>query len=182
MDEYEFFGMRQFADDVRNDYARAVSANGCWVLVIHKESYEQIVKRTQLSAAEQKIDFLIRYVPKLRSVTRSMIEELEVFFIKEVVTQGYILQRQDEQDDYIYFVYKGKCRLLLNTSSTTDLIPQELEKHFSMNGRKQLVIGNLKRGDSFGEHSALNDLPNPFTVEAYTKEVHLYKILRGHFI
>lgn len=40
----------------------------------------------------------------------------------------------------------------------------------------------MKRGDSFGEHSALNDLPNPYTVEALTKEVHLYKILRGHLI
>jgi hypothetical protein len=45
-----------------------------------------------------------------------------------------------------------------------------------------LAIGTLKRGESFGEHSALNDLPNPFTVEALTKEVHLYKILRAHFI
>jgi CRP-like cAMP-binding protein len=43
-------------------------------------------------------------------------------------------------------------------------------------------LGTLKRGDSFGEHSALNDLPNPYTVEALTKEVHLYKILRGHLI
>jgi CRP-like cAMP-binding protein len=44
------------------------------------------------------------------------------------------------------------------------------------------VIGQLKRGDCFGEHSALNDLPNPFTVEAATKEVELYKILRAHFV
>lgn len=48
--------------------------------------------------------------------------------------------------------------------------------------RKQLVIGTLKRGESFGEHSALNDLPNPYTVEAATKEVQLYKILRAHFM
>jgi CRP-like cAMP-binding protein len=57
----------------------------------------------------------VRYVPRLRAVSRNVIEELEVFFIKEVVTQGYILQKQDEQDDYIYFVYRGTCRILLNT-------------------------------------------------------------------
>ena len=57
----------------------------------------------------------MRYVPRLRAVSRNVIEELEVFFIKEVVTQGYILQKQDEQDDYIYFVYRGTCRILLNT-------------------------------------------------------------------
>ncbi len=46
--------------------------------------------------SEQKIDFLMRYVPRLRAVSRNVIEELEVFFIKEVATQGFILQKQDE--------------------------------------------------------------------------------------
>ena len=88
VDEFEFFGIKQGGERV--DFARAV-AETCWVLVIHKEQYELIVKKTQLSVSEQKIDFLMRYVPKLRAVTRNMVEELEVFFIKEVVTQGYMI-------------------------------------------------------------------------------------------
>ena len=42
-----------------------------------------------MSSGEKKIQFLIRYVPKLRLVSRAMIEDFEVFFIKEVVDQGY---------------------------------------------------------------------------------------------
>jgi len=38
------------------------------------------------------------------------------------------------------------------------------------------VIGYLKAGDSFGEHSALNDLVNPWTIEAYSQKVEVYKI------
>ena len=114
VDEFEFFGMRSSTADPRNDYAKVVTEK-CWVILIDKGFYEQIVKKTQLSVSEQKIDFLVRYVPRLRAVSRNVIEELEVFFIKEVVTQGYILQKQDEQDDYIYFVYRGTCRILLNT-------------------------------------------------------------------
>lgn len=95
-DEFDFFGMKQFTQEPRNDYARVVSEGGAWVVFIHKDQYEQIVKKTQLSASEQKIDFLIRYVPKLRAVSRSMIEELEVFFMKQVLTQGFIIQKQDE--------------------------------------------------------------------------------------
>lgn len=91
VDEFEFFGIKQGGGE-RLDYARAV-AETCWVLVIHKEQYELIVKKTQLSVSEQKIDFLMRYVPKLRAVTRNMVEELEVFFIKEVVTEGYMMQK-----------------------------------------------------------------------------------------
>jgi CRP-like cAMP-binding protein len=96
--------------------------------------------------------------------------------MKVVYTQGYLISKQDEQEDYIYFIFKGKCRLLVTTSSLPN------PSIFQGKNRKQLVIGTLKRGDSFGETSALNDLPNPFTVECMTKEVHVYKILRGHLI
>ena len=109
-----------------------------------------------------------------------MIEELEVFFIKEVVTQGFILQKQDEQSDYLYFVFKGRCRMFANTANS---IPSELiNPDGATQSRKHIIIGYLKRGDSFGEESSLNDCPNPYSVEALTQEVHLYKILRGHLI
>jgi CRP-like cAMP-binding protein len=88
-DEFEFFGLRQSSSDTRGDHARAVG--DCLVVQISKDHYEQIVKKTQLSVSEQKIDFLMRYVPKLRAVSRTMIEDLEIFFQKEVATQGYIL-------------------------------------------------------------------------------------------
>ena len=86
------------------------------------------------------------------------------------------MSKQDEQEDYIYFLFKGKCRLLVNSAGLN--IPAVLNGK----NRKHLVIGTLKRGDSFGEASALNDLPNPYTVECLSKEVHVYKILRGHLI
>jgi len=67
----------------------------------------------------------------------------------------------------------------LNTTTEPLSFPQDVVSH---NSRRYLILGTLKRGDSFGEHSALNDLPNPYTVEAFSKEVNLYKILRGHLI
>jgi CRP-like cAMP-binding protein len=48
--------------------------------------------------------------------------------------------------------------------------------------KKHVIIGFLGRGESFGEHSALNDLPNPFSIEAATPKVEVYKILRAHFV
>lgn len=71
---------------------------------------------------------------------------------------------------------KGRCRLLVSSKALS------LSQSYLTSNRKHIVLGTLKRGDCFGEHSALNDVPNPFTVEALTKEVHVYKILRGHLI
>ena len=91
------------------------------------------------------------------------------------------MQKEDEQDDYLYFVYKGKCSMTISTSTEkkSAIFPAEIHADRQ---KKHLVIGELRRGDCFGEHSALNDLPNPFTVEAATPQVEMYKILRGYFI
>ena len=95
VDESEFFGLREESSLQRNDYARAVSEKA-EVLKINRELYDSIVKKTQISESEKKIEFLVRYVPRFRSVARKLIEEMEVFFIKQTATQGYQILKQDE--------------------------------------------------------------------------------------
>lgn len=71
---------------------------------------------------------------------------------------------------------------MLSTQTVKDgrhIFPLEIRED---KDKKQLIIGYLKRGDSFGEHSSLNDIPNPFSIEATTKQVELYKILRSNFV
>jgi len=45
VDEFEFFGLKSLTSDPRHDYAKVVTEK-CWVLLIDKEFYEQIVKKT----------------------------------------------------------------------------------------------------------------------------------------
>lgn len=40
-------------------------------------------------------------------------------------------------------------------------------------------MGSLGRGDSFGEESAIDDVPNPYTVIAASKKLEYYKIHRS---
>lgn len=54
---------------------------------MHK--YVLIGSKTQTSAAERKVEFLIRFVPGLRELPRRLVEDFEVYFIKEQATQGY---------------------------------------------------------------------------------------------
>ena len=68
-----------------------------------------------------------------------MIEEFEVFFIKEEVTRGYQILKQDEQDDYLYFIYKGKVRLLLSTSKHPEIFPVDMAQDDP--NKKHLVLG-----------------------------------------
>jgi hypothetical protein len=80
--EAEFFGLKQDSEGTRKDWAR-VDTEKVLLLVINKEKYEEIIKNTELSASEKKIEFLLRYGPKLRQAGHRKLEEFEIFFIKE---------------------------------------------------------------------------------------------------
>lgn len=66
------------------------------VLVIPSFQYENVVKKVHLSTGEKKVEFLFRYVPKIRKGGRAMIEDYEILFIKEIVSKGFLIQKQDE--------------------------------------------------------------------------------------
>jgi len=55
----------------------------------YSKEYNHIISKTLLSTSEKKILFLIRYVPSFRDLPRRLIEDFEVYFIKEQVTQGF---------------------------------------------------------------------------------------------
>lgn len=42
-------------------------------------------------------------------------------------------------------------------------------------------MGHLEKGDMFGEQSALNDLPHPYTLVAASPKVEYYKIQLANF-
>ncbi len=178
VDENEFFGLKESSKDARHDYARGV-ADLTKVLAIDRDEYSNIIKKTEMGTGEKKIEFLMRFIPKIRNSdqARRMLEEFEVFFIKEQYTQGYQVLKEGEQDDYLYLLYRGKCNITLQRSSLPDVCHEKLEEH-----HKQLVIGAHRPGDCIGEASALNDFDNPYTVEVATKKAEIYKIHRSNFI
>ncbi len=96
----------------------ATSCGESMVLSIDKAAYERIRAETVKSEGEQKIDFLIRYVPKLRMSPRNIIEELDILFVKERYTRGYKILREGEFNENVYFVRSGMCRLLLPLTGT----------------------------------------------------------------
>ena len=82
-------------------------------------------------------------------------------------------------DDYIFFIYRGVCKILYPTEQIKDSIAHggiiDDEK------QKYIMLGHLKRGDMFGEQSALNDLPNPYTLVAASPNVEYYRIHTANY-
>ena len=108
----------------------AKSVGDTLVIAIDKDAHERVRAETVKSEAEQKIEFLLRFVPKLRMSPRNIIEELEILFVKECYTKGYKIIKEGEYNENVYFVRSGTCRLYLPltgvlTGIKSQLTPEE---------------------------------------------------------
>lgn len=116
----------------RQDSAKSIGES--IVLEIDKAACEKIRANTVVSDAEKKIEFLLRYVPKLRMSPRNIIEELEILFVKETYTKGYKILKEGEFNENVYFIQSGTCRLLVpisgHLSAIKAFLPQESQPKY----------------------------------------------------
>jgi len=161
----------------RQDIAK--STGDTIVLSIDRAAFDRIRAETVQNDAEQKIEFLLRYVPRLRMSPRNIIEELDILFIKECYTKGFRILKEGELNEHVYFVRSGTCRLLqpIMVHSLSALKNQfsgeELSKY------KYVNLCSLGIGQAFGEDSALNSIRSQEAVEAESETVDVYKISRA---
>ena len=142
------------------------------VLSIDRVAFDKIKAETVQSDAEQKIEFLLRYVPKLRMSPRNIIEELDILFVKECYTKGYRIAKDGEINESVYFIRSGTCRLLQPVPGLVkaQMTSEEAAKY------KYINLCALGVGQVFGEDSALNGWKSQETVEAESDKVEAYKI------
>ena len=178
----EIFGHKKLISDqdIPERRRRAEAKEDVILLEFDTLEYENVRTQRVLSTAEKKIEYLIRYIPGFRSVDIKIIQDLEVNFIKEKVTKGYRLLHQDKPNDYIYFIFSGECRILFNYNSNCKLKHKfdSLDKSMP----SLITIGNLDKGDTIGITSALRATNSPYSVQATSDEVVLYKIKGQKFI
>jgi len=90
-----------------------------------------------------------------------------------------VIQKLFEQGDYLYFIYRGKCKILFPVAELHRIFVESVL--IDAEAQKYVVMGHLGTGDLFGEQSSLNDLPNPYSIVAATNKVEYYRIHRTNF-
>ena len=77
-------------------------------------------------------------------------------------------------------LFSGSARMIVPISdlgrSDIDSLKEYIEN------KRFVVFGLVKIGDIFGESSAIEDEPNPWTIEVTSKKATIYKIHRSNFI
>lgn len=72
----------------RYDFAIASKEN-TEILVFNTTVYKEIISKTLQNQAEKKIDFLLRFGPKLRDAGRNMVQDFEIMFVKYLAKKGF---------------------------------------------------------------------------------------------
>ena len=67
IDEDQIFGLKKFYTEQRPDFAKVISQKAV-IIEFNTKTYFDVISKTQLSASEKKIEFLIRYVPNFRQL------------------------------------------------------------------------------------------------------------------
>ena len=88
------------------------------------------------------------------------------------------MKQGGESNDHIYLLVSGKIRQLVSTHKiySSYFANKELTKE------AHHVLNTLKRGDIFGEESALLNQDSPCSIEVYSNEAVVYKIHRSNFV
>ena len=116
-------------------------------------------------------DFLMRFCPGLRE--EGLLDNLNSLVIKKEYSAGATIIRQNEINDSLFILYKGKCRILISiqSESCAKTFPEEIREKFN-----NVTLDHLHKGAIFGEHSAVNGVVNPYAVEVSSKSATVLKI------
>lgn len=133
--------------------ATAKSENSTILLAIDTLAYVTIRKERILSAAEQKVDYLIQNIPGMRSAKREAIEELETLFTTEIMTKGFRIHTQDKINEHLYFIISGECKILYNYNLNKSL--KQKFDNCDESLPSLIVIGTLTKGDCIGQSSSI---------------------------
>ena len=119
----------------------------------------------------------MRYIPFLRDEAcvggLPLLRQQETRFQKEEYDKGYHVLKQNTNDEYLYFIFKGKCRLLLSTR--LDLMSNVFSKDIQRQ-HEWLVLDTLHKGQCFGEITSIDKMPAPYTVEVCSETATILKI------
>lgn len=125
-------------NEPRSDFAR-IASEKCELVEINGQKYMEIMSTTKFSASEKKVEFLIQFVPTFRNLPRKVVEDFEIYFQKEVVTRGYQILKINEQEDYLYLMYRGVCKVLYNVDMLPDIFGESA--FYDKQKQKYFVIG-----------------------------------------
>lgn len=133
-DKGKIFGKKDVTTK-RDQFAKA--SRNSLILSVPSNSHFKLGSNLSISDAEKKIEFLFRFVPKLRFFPKKDLEELETFFIRERFFMKSKIIKLNEYNENIYFVFSGKCRIIIPLN---EKIVEKATTILNKNGIKYLEL------------------------------------------
>lgn len=155
-------------DQPRNATVRC--KGDCEFLVIEREDFEKILKRTLLRAHDDKLEFLRSHVPGFSELPEKKADDISYLFKKASFAKNHVFARQGGQTNGIVTVIaKGAAEISLRSEASIPVFEGLPE----IGSRR---LGVIVTGGIFGSPH-MNHF-NPFTVTASTSPCDVYQLSR----
>ncbi len=146
-------------------------------MTVEKADYDRILKTVMQAKLKKKEEYFLQ-VSVLRNASSKYLAMMSYFFIPRKFQRNSVLIRQGDAADSVYFVRKGRCRIVYHTEITYDTF--EYPTKIETRDTKVFDLANIGPHEYFGEYALLEGVPQPFTIIAET-DVKLYEINNSDF-
>lgn len=128
------------------------------VMTLDKEKFRYYMLEQVYAHLKEKLDFIDRYIPGMRSFSTSQKEKLSYSFQTALFSKGETLLEQGKYINFLYFIVDGECILTKNTA------------------QHKITISTLGRGCIIGDENILLNNPSSYTITVSTDRLKTYKV------
>lgn len=131
------------------------------VMTLDKEKFKSYIQDQVYVNLREKLDFIEKYIPGMRSITATQKERLSYSLHFTTFSKGEILIEQGGSIQHMHFIIEGEC--ILSKHSHACKIP----------------ILTLSKGSIIGDEIILLNKPSSYTVTVATDTLRTYKIAKN---
>jgi CRP-like cAMP-binding protein len=131
------------------------------VMTLDKEKFKSYIQDQVYVNLREKLDFIEKYIPGIRSITSTQKERLSYSLHFTTFSKGEILIEQGGSIQHMHFIIEGEC--ILSKHSQGSKIP----------------ILMLSKGSIIGDEIILLNKPSSYTVTVATDTLITYKITKN---
>jgi CRP-like cAMP-binding protein len=152
----------------RNVSAQVISEH-CYLMRFQKQDLDSLIVQWRINEEEEKTAFIMKSVPILQCIPRSILQYISPYFEKVKVPKDMVIYHQQDDATIMYFVWEGQVQLMkkidviksIKGDSASVLIPP---KRIS----RSMSVAILSSGEYFGELEVVNNSLRCSAAVSYT--------------
>jgi CRP-like cAMP-binding protein len=154
----------------RRSVSAQVISEHCYLMQFQKQDLDSLVVQWRIDEEEEKTAFIMKSVPILQCIPRSILQYLSPYFEKVKIPKDTVIYHQQDDATVMYFIWEGQVQLM----KKIDVIKSvKADSDGASNPPKRISrsmsVAILNSGEYFGELEVVNNSLRCSAAVSYTE-------------